>query len=290
MRTILLSLVFALMCAASASAVELVHVHGLSYSADGKRLYIPSHVGLAVYEAGRWRKLGGPDHDFMGFTVARGAFYSSGHPAPGSGMRNPFGLMKSEDEGRTWQRLGLEGEADFHILAAGHGTGAVYVYSPQPNSRMPRPGIYSSTDDGKTWKRAAASGLAGELAALAVHPTAVATVVAATSAGLYLSRDAGASFALLAHGRATSAAFELSGNAIWFGGYRDGGMLDRWDLGTGKPERLAIPGMPKDAVAYIAQNPRQPRTFSIATFSRDVLVSDDGGKTWKAIARQGRTL
>src|SRR5688500_12627058 len=80
--------------------VELVHVHGLSYSGDGKRLYIPSHVGLAIYEGGRWRKLAGPAHDFMGFTVARGAFYSSGHPAPGSSMRNPFGLMKSEDEGK----------------------------------------------------------------------------------------------------------------------------------------------------------------------------------------------
>ena len=29
--------------------VTLTHVHGLSYSADGKRLMIPSHHGLAVY-------------------------------------------------------------------------------------------------------------------------------------------------------------------------------------------------------------------------------------------------
>src|SRR5688572_2089866 len=117
---------------AATPAVELVHVHGLSWSADGKRLYIPSHVGLAIYEGGRWRRLAGPPHDFMGFTVARRAFYSSGHPAPGSPMRNPFGLMKSEDEGRTWQKLGLEGEADFHVLAASHGTAAIYVFSPVP--------------------------------------------------------------------------------------------------------------------------------------------------------------
>ena len=31
--------------------VTLVHVHGLSYSADGKRLMIPSHFGLAIYES-----------------------------------------------------------------------------------------------------------------------------------------------------------------------------------------------------------------------------------------------
>lgn len=37
--------------AAVAEPVQLVHVHGLSFSSDGKKLMIPSHFGLAVYEA-----------------------------------------------------------------------------------------------------------------------------------------------------------------------------------------------------------------------------------------------
>jgi len=40
--------------------VTLTHVHGLAYSSDGKRLMIPSHHGLAVYEAGKWSKAPGP--------------------------------------------------------------------------------------------------------------------------------------------------------------------------------------------------------------------------------------
>ena len=36
------------------AAVTLTHVHGLSYSADGKQLVIPSHNGLAVFADGRW--------------------------------------------------------------------------------------------------------------------------------------------------------------------------------------------------------------------------------------------
>ncbi|HRO60999.1 MAG TPA: glycosyl hydrolase, partial [Burkholderiaceae bacterium] len=98
-------------------AITLTHVHGLSYSADGQQLLIPSHHGLAVFSEGRWSKAAGPAHDYMGFSATRDALYSSGHPAPRSGLTNPFGLIKSKDGGTTWQKLGLEGESDFHSLA-----------------------------------------------------------------------------------------------------------------------------------------------------------------------------
>lgn len=65
------------------SAVTLTHVHGLAYSGDGKRLMIPSHHGLALYENGKWSKAPGPQHDYMGFSGTATRLYSSGHPAPG---------------------------------------------------------------------------------------------------------------------------------------------------------------------------------------------------------------
>src|SRR5207302_9403075 len=68
--------------ATAQSPVTLVHVHGLAYSADGKRLMIPSHHGLAVYENGKWSKAPGPQHDYMGFSATANYIYSSGHPAP----------------------------------------------------------------------------------------------------------------------------------------------------------------------------------------------------------------
>ena len=49
------------------------------------------------------------------------------HPAPGCGWINPFDLMKSSDGGKRWKKLGLAGEADFHVLATSYGTHAVYV-------------------------------------------------------------------------------------------------------------------------------------------------------------------
>ncbi len=107
--------------ASAASSVTLMHVNGLSFSDDGKQIFMPSHNGVAAYSGGKWSKAAGPEHDYMGFSSTKQFFYSSGHPAPDSGLVNPFGLIKSGDGGRTWQKLGLEGEADFHLLATSYG-------------------------------------------------------------------------------------------------------------------------------------------------------------------------
>jgi photosystem II stability/assembly factor-like uncharacterized protein len=46
--------------------------------------------------------------------------------------------------------------------------------------------------------------------------------------------------------------------------------------------------MPKDAVAYIAQNPATPKEYAIATFGRSVFLTKDAGRTWSRIADKGR--
>src|SRR5258708_23834414 len=74
-------------------SATLMHVHGLSYSADGKRLMIPSHHGLAIYENGKWSKAPGPQHDYMGFSadskdgINRGP--SAAGRGPGDSLRPP---------------------------------------------------------------------------------------------------------------------------------------------------------------------------------------------------------
>jgi len=146
-----------LVSSAAAAQVNLVHVHGLSYSADGKRLIIPSHFGLAIYEDGKWSKAPGPEHDYMGFAATASAIYSSGHPAAGSGLVNPFGLLRSKDGGKTWDKLALEGESDFHVMATSWNTNAIYVWNPQPNSRMKQAGLHYTRNDGFSWTRAGAS-------------------------------------------------------------------------------------------------------------------------------------
>ena len=181
--------ILAMLGAATAQAgVTLTHVHGLAYSGDGKRLMIPSHHGLAIYENGRWSKAPGPQHDYMGFSATRDGFYSSGHPATGSGLVNPFGVIRSTDAGHTWTRLGLEGETDFHVLATSYGTNAIYVYNPAPNSKMKSPGLYYTLNNGFMWKRAQAQGFSGEPSSLAVHPSDPKVVVIASKGGFICRR------------------------------------------------------------------------------------------------------
>lgn len=291
-RTFLLgSLVLTLAAAAPAgpalAQVTLTHVHGLGYSTDGKQLFVPSHHGLAVYREGRWAKAPGPQHDYMGFAAANGAFYTSGHPAPRSGLTNPFGLMKSEDGGSNWRKLGLEGEADFHVMAVGYENKAVYVFNHAPNSRMRSPGLHATENDGFSWRQARAQGLDGEVVALAVHPRESKIIAAATDRGLYLSRDGGETFQAVGAGQTTSVAFELDGEHLWAGGFAGQPRLTRLAWRSGKSEDVKLPELGRDAVSYVAQNPVARNEYAIATFERNVFVTPDGGKSWKHIAERG---
>lgn len=275
---------------AAGETIALQHIHGLAYSADGRQLLVPSHDGLAIYAGGEWSVAPGPRNDYMGFSATRKYFYSSGHPAPGSGQVNPLGLIRSGDGGGRWEKLALEGESDFHLLATGYETNAVYVYSGGPNRRMKTPGLYATLNDGFAWRHAEAKGLEGKLAALAVHPTDAKTVAVGTSAGLFLSRDGGDRFERIARsGQALAAFFALDGRQLWFATYDTKPHLYRMDLGKHTSTEVSLPSLQNDAVAFIAQDPAARSGYAIATFERDVYVTSNSGAEWQQIARRGRT-
>ena len=286
---VVLATLFMPSAALSETGTTLTHVHGLAYSPDGKRLMVPSHHGLAIYENGKWSKAPGPQHDYMGFSATAKNLYSSGHPAPGSGLVNPFGLIRSSDGGKTWAKLGLEGETDFHVLGTGWNTNAIYVWNPAPSSRLKVEGLHYTLNDGVVWKHAKAQGLVGDPRAIAVHPDDPKTVAVTTSEGLYLSRDSGERFAKLANeGEGLSVFFELEGKRLWYGSYDGQARLTRLTLGPGQPVKVNLPPLKEDAVAYIAQNPARRLEYAIATFKRDVYVSKDGGESWRQIAQAGK--
>lgn len=268
--------------------VELRHAHGIGYSADGSQILVPDHFGIAVYSEGRWSRVPGAPNDFMGFVVTRDFLFSSGHLAGSRGADNPLGLIRSGDGGRSWTTLGFEGMAEFHLVAAGYFTNAVYVHNAEPNALMPRTGIYRMMGERLVgWRAAAGRGLEGELAMLTAHPRESATLAAATSAGVFVSRDGGEQFKpVLTAFRATAARFMLDGETLLVGTLR--GRLPglvRVALKDGSRSELALPPIGRDAVANIVQNPVRFMELALISYERAVFVSSDGGKTWRRIAR-----
>ena len=275
---------------AAENRLELVHIHGLGFDQQGEELLVPAHFGMAIYTEGKWHKADGPDHDFMGFSITRDAFYSSGHPAQDSALANPFGLKKSNDNGKSWQNLGMQGEADFHIMSSGYNTNAIYLFNMVVNRTLTQRGLSYTLDDGEHWYHAEMKDTP-EPVALATHPDNSAIVAAASREGLYLSSDHGQHFKQLDSQQEVYAlGFDLDGQHLYYAGYDSAPSLTRLHINTGQRSIIELPALDRDAVAFIAQNPVRQQQLAIATFNRDVYLSYDGGKTWTPIALQGDTI
>lgn len=286
-RLVQVSMAVALTAAPASAQPIIHHVHGLAFTPDGGALVVPAHVGLAVYRDGRWNTAPGPAHDFMGFSVANAAIYTSGHPAPGSPLRNPLGLMKSTDGGKTWKQLSLYGEADFHDIAVGHQTNVVYVISGGANSQMPEAGIYYTRDEGKTWKPSELGGIISPVTGIAAHPNDSGTVAVSTFGGLFLSRDFGKQFRRIGpEETVTAVSFDLDGKHLYFA-RDDAAAVLRIAFDGRNNTTLRLPDLGRDIVSHIAQNPAKPHELAIATRRRNVFLSPDAGKSWKQIAKNG---
>ncbi|MEX2462375.1 MAG: hypothetical protein WD469_13930 [Paenibacillaceae bacterium] len=261
--------------------ISLMHIHGLGYSSDGKQLFIPDHDGIVVYSDGKWNTTDGKKHDYMGFNIVDNGFYSSGHPASDAGMKNPLGIVKSTDNGKTLEQLDLYGIEDFHLMAVGFKSHTIYVYNSKPNAKMDSRGLYYSTDDTKTWHKSTMNGMSSEPFTLAVHSTDSAIVAVGTKEGLLLSKDFGNKFeALPVKSPSTALAFGMQGD-LWIGG------LDSIVEKNGNNYiPLKIPVLDQDdAVSFIAQNPVNKNEIVFTTFKKSVYRSTDKGISWDQILR-----
>ena len=107
---------------------------------------IATHSGIKVYQNGKWLETATQLHDYMGFQATKNGFL----PAVilnRSEFKNPLGLMKSSDGGNTLEKLAFYGESDFHNLAVGYNTEAIYLYNERPNSKLQQGFISVRTTD-----------------------------------------------------------------------------------------------------------------------------------------------
>lgn len=240
----------------------LLHIHGLGVS--GGRLYIATHTGMWVADRGERKatRFGISRQDVMGFSVVRdGQFLGSGHPAPGQRLPPNLGLIRSGNEGGSWQNVSLRGQADFHVLVS-QGR-QVYGYDGT------RERLMVSRDGGRRW---VSHGLP-PLLSLAIDPDSPDRFVASTDQQLFTSTDAGRSLGPVAVGQTPAGFLAWPRRKALYVVGSDGVMRRSANGGRSFTRAGSVGGTPS---AFIATGSE----LYVALDDASVRVSRDGGRTW----------
>lgn len=163
---------------ASAETLDSVsHIHHVKV-VENEALVL-THEGLYTLVGKNNMKLVGRDKiDVMGFTTLGKTLFASGHPAKGSKVLNPIGLVKSTDGGISWKPVSLVGKVDFHFL---EGAGSdLYGADSQSGNLM------YSADSGKSWSSFGANPFTD----IAVSPDISGMAVAIKGSKLFLTKNA----------------------------------------------------------------------------------------------------
>lgn len=259
------------------------HLHGLFYDQD-KGIVAATHTGIMQYDKDGWVKIS-PEKDYMGFIVIDQAWYSSGHPSASSNEPNPLGLIQSTDKGKTWSTIDFAGESDFHHLAGSRRTGVLYVYNTQPNQKM-QEGFYYSTDQGNNWTKAALSGVrATEVWMIKADPNQSNTVALLTKEGLYVSNDTGNTFQKVSGSNRISAIDISYTGTLWSATYEDSPRLLQLKPNGEITKESSLPfSLKEDAVQFIAVHPQNEMEITVATVSKKIYQTKDGGKNWAELS------
>lgn len=280
----------------AAPITNIEHMHGLTYSSDGKTLYIASHEGLmqSSTDTNSWTKVGNSVLDLMGFNVrSDGTMITSGHPGPGTDLPEPLGLMKSVDQGKSWEPVSLQGKIDFHILVPNPKQPDIIFGLNQMGEGEYGAGIFKSKDGGANWDRIQPNGLPEDLHkvySIYSYANQPDTLLAGTETGLLKSIDSGKTWTPLDAGRLVTAMQWVPNTENDILGYaitkEERGLMISKDGGA-KWEKIGL-DLGEDAISYLTVNPANQQEMAAATFGNSVYVSQDGGKEWTAIIEKGK--
>jgi len=266
---------------------KIDHMHGLGYPNGKETVMIATHEGLYEYD-NNWKVATSEKHDYMGFSPVKEGFYSSGHPEPNSDFKNPFGIIKSVDEGASFEQLDFYGEADFHYMSAGYETNTIYLINEGPMDKLDF-GLNYSEDEGDSWTHSKMEGFNSQyISNVAAHPSISSKLVIGSQDGLFLSQDFGNSFKLLGSPTVITYVTLTEKDGIYASIENEKVKLVRFKLDNGDLESLKIPELSQNnPILQIAVNPIDEKEITIASYENDIYQTQDSGETWKMIAKKG---
>ena len=250
-----------------------VHVHGLGVNPRDGALFIATHTGLfrSARDSPSASRVADRYQDTMGFTVVGpDRFLGSGHPDGREGLPPFLGLIRSDDAGRTWTPVSLQGKVDFHALeAVGR---RVYGFGSDWKTRTAV--FLVSSDGGARWTRLRPP---EALVALAVAPRRPELVLATGEKRVHYSTDGGRSwrpldspFGVVGYGRRGPVIVTTEGE-VFGASSLTGRWFRRGRLG-GEPAALET---------------TTDGQLLAALHDGVVLTSGDGGRTWTPRFRPG---
>ncbi|QGQ44470.1 F510_1955 family glycosylhydrolase [Metabacillus sediminilitoris] len=269
--------------------IKIEHIHGMGYAGNNNDLYFAIHDGLVRLSHNKWYKTSENNHDYMGFQAIDEGFYSSGHPEQGSNLKNPLGLIKSSDAGRSFKKLAFYGETDFHYLAAGYTSHTIYVINEMQNTEL-ETGLYYTDDEGENWIKSDMKGVSfNSIGNIATHPTKSNMIGISTDNGLFISDDFGSQFKLISNSNPVTT-LQFDENSIYYFSLNENdSTLIKKDLATQKEVNLSIPSEinQDNPVMLIASNPKNRDEITVITYKNDIYQTIDNGTSWKSLMTDG---
>ncbi|MBL4951311.1 hypothetical protein JK635_03520 [Neobacillus sp. YIM B02564] len=270
-------------------AFKLNRIYGIGYPGNDTGLYLASNQGLIIYRAGKWFESTANRHQYIGFQAVNTGFIASGHPQKGTGYKDPLGIMKSNNKGKSMEPVAFYGKANFHFLAAGYAGPDIYMINEKPLEQLSQ-GVNYSKDNGQNWQVSKLKGFqADSLGMIAVHPEKGDIIAMATRSGIYYSTDNGDTMKLVTDPFMVTAVTFLGDSLLFSSVEENKILLKRLDPVTGNQTTLSFPFLDYDnPITYLAVNPKNKKQIAFSTYKNDVYESVDGGEKWINLLSNGK--
>lgn len=234
------------------------HIH--SIKVFGEKVLLGTHESLYEYQAANsMKKISSEDFDVMGLASFGKTIYASGHPGAKSKLPNPIGLIASNDSGKTWKKISLQGKVDFHMLEVGKNE----IYGADSGSGQ----LMYSPDLGKTWRKLGEN----KYSDIAILKANIGSAYGVQSGALVRTTDAFATSSVIKTSR-TWSSVEILGSTIYASSgksiYRSADNAKSWKMIATLSTEISSISMNAD--------------IFIALTSNEIFVSRDGGKSFRA--------
>jgi photosystem II stability/assembly factor-like uncharacterized protein len=224
------------------------------------RVLLGTHEGLYEYLAANFiKKLSRDEFDVMGLGIYGQTLYSSGHPGVKSNLPDPIGLLSSTDAGKTWKKVSLQGEVDFHMLEVGKSD----IYGADSGSGQ----LMYSSNLGKSWKKLGEN----KYSDIAILNTKSGSAIGLRNGALVSTINAFSTTSAIKTSRAWSSV-EAVGSVLYASSAKS--IYSSVDNGKIWKKIATLPS----EIGSISMNAK----VFVAVTSEAIFVSRDGGKSFKS--------